>query len=148
MQTILSAERLNAARTASGVTPTHITASMIRKVKEGDQDGGSDQLAAFRLALNELKNEIAGLSLSRTDAVTSGTRVISENRTPDAAQASRKRGRPIMIPDERKQRALGVTGGKARAQILYETKYPTAQQVKNVSAILRHYQGKRQLNHD
>jgi hypothetical protein len=59
-----------------------------------------------------------------------------------ASRPQRKRGRPTEIPDERKQRALAVQGGKARAQILYATKYPTPQQVKNVSSILKHYLGK------
>jgi hypothetical protein len=59
-----------------------------------------------------------------------------------ASRPQRKRGRPTEIPDERKERALAVLGGKARAQILYATKYPTPQQVKNVSSILRHYCGK------
>jgi hypothetical protein len=52
----------------------------------------------------------------------------------------RGRGRPTQISDECKQRALSVKGGKARAQILYHTKYPTVQQIKNVPSILRHYQ--------
>jgi hypothetical protein len=59
-----------------------------------------------------------------------------------ASRPQRKRGRPTEIPDERKQRALAARGGKARAQILYATKYPTPQQVKNVSSILKHYCGK------
>lgn len=60
----------------------------------------------------------------------------------DASPPRRKRGRPTEIPDERKRRALDAQGGKARAQILYATKYPTPQQVKNVSSILNHYRGK------
>jgi hypothetical protein len=42
----------------------------------------------------------------------------------------RKLGRPTEIPDELKQKALGVQGGKARAQILYQNRYPSSQQVK------------------
>lgn len=57
----------------------------------------------------------------------------------DDSRPKRKRGRPTEIADERKQRALAVQGGKARAQILYGTKHPTPQQVKNVPTILRHY---------
>jgi hypothetical protein len=60
----------------------------------------------------------------------------------------RKRGRPTEIPDDCKRRALAARGGKARAQILYGTKYPTAQQVKNVSSILKHYSGKCTPNKD
>jgi len=51
----------------------------------------------------------------------------------------KKRGRPTKIPDALKEKALKITGGKARAQTLYQTRYPTPQQKKNVSAILRHY---------
>src|SRR5262249_5853415 len=40
-----------------------------------------------------------------------------------ASRPQRKRGRPTEIPDECKRRALAARGGKARAQILYGTKY-------------------------
>jgi hypothetical protein len=59
-------------------------------------------------------------------------------------QPRKKRGRPSKIPDELKLRALSVKGGKARAQILYCTSYPTPQQVKNVPTILRHFESRRQ----
>jgi hypothetical protein len=65
-----------------------------------------------------------------------------------ALSSRKKRGRPTEIPDERKQRALETHGGRARAQILYDTKYPTPQQVKNVSAIMKHYSAKRKPNQD
>ncbi len=55
-------------------------------------------------------------------------------------QLARKRGRPTTIPDELKRAALQVQGGKARAQILYQIRYPTPQQVKNVPSILRYFQ--------
>ena len=45
----------------------------------------------------------------------------------------------MTIPEERKRRALAIQGGKARAQILCATRYPTPQQKKNVSSILKHY---------
>ena len=54
------------------------------------------------------------------------------------------RGRPTEISDELKKKALQVKGGKERAKILYQTRYPTVQQVKNVPAILKHYNRKRQ----
>jgi hypothetical protein len=64
---------------------------------------------------------------------------------PSLQLAPRKaRGRPVKIPDELKERALGVKGGKERAKILYQTRYPTVQQVKNVPTILRHFNRKRQ----
>jgi hypothetical protein len=70
--------------------------------------------------------------------------VAQENRTEVHVEPTprKKRGRPTEIPDDLKRRALTARGGKARAQILYRTKYPTAQQVKNVWSILRHYRGK------
>jgi hypothetical protein len=64
---------------------------------------------------------------------------------PDTRPPARpRRGRPIEIPDDLKEKALRVTGGKARAKILYRTPYPTPQQVKNVPTILRHFKRKRQ----
>jgi hypothetical protein len=63
--------------------------------------------------------------------------VVREN-----AARPRKRGRPIQIPYERKQQALEIQGNAARARILYATRYPSPQQVKNVSSILKHYLGK------
>jgi hypothetical protein len=62
------------------------------------------------------------------------------------SRPKRNRGRPAKIPDELKKRALAVKGGKARAQILYKTKYPSPQQVKNVHSILRHYNKKHKPN--
>jgi hypothetical protein len=53
-------------------------------------------------------------------------------------------GRPPEISDELKERALRIKGGKERAKIIYQTRYPTVQQVKNVPAILRHFSRKRQ----
>jgi hypothetical protein len=54
------------------------------------------------------------------------------------------RGRPTEISDELKEKALQIKGGKERAKILYQTRYPTVQQVKNVPTILRHFSRKRQ----
>jgi hypothetical protein len=56
----------------------------------------------------------------------------------------RKRGRPIQISDELKRKALGLQNAtnKSRAKVLYQTAYPTSQQVKNVPAILRHFRKK------
>jgi hypothetical protein len=62
------------------------------------------------------------------------------------SRPKRTRGRPTEIPDELKRKALAVKGGKTRAQILYGIRYPTPQQVKNVSSILKHYLGKHKPN--
>jgi hypothetical protein len=56
-----------------------------------------------------------------------------------------KRGRPVAIPDDLKQKALMAQGGKARAQILYGTRHPSAKQMNNVASILRHYEKKHPL---
>lgn len=58
----------------------------------------------------------------------------------------RKRGRPQTISDAKKAEAAGLkaSGGtnKQAAAVLYDTKYPSDQQRKNVPAILRHHQQK------
>jgi hypothetical protein len=65
---------------------------------------------------------------------------------PDlGSRPRRKRGRPAKIGNALKEAALQVKGGKLRAQIIYQNKHPTPQQVKNVSAILRYYKGTRPL---
>src|ERR1041385_1507530 len=55
----------------------------------------------------------------------------------------KKRGRPPTISEERKAAALQAKtdGGTNRdaAKLIYGTRYPTPQQVKNVPAILRHH---------
>jgi hypothetical protein len=65
---------------------------------------------------------------------------------PDDPGVRRKRGRPQTITDEKKSAAakLKAAGGTNReaAVVLYDTKFPTAQQKKNVPAILRHHQEK------
>jgi len=64
--------------------------------------------------------------------------------TPPAGPLRKKRGRPTLIPDERKLKALEVKSWRERAKILYNTNYPTLQQVKNAPSILRHFQRARQ----
>ena len=64
----------------------------------------------------------------------------SDDRDDIKPPTARRRGRPSQIPEARKLLALSAKGNRNRAQILYETKFPTPQQVKNVSSILRHYQ--------
>jgi len=67
----------------------------------------------------------------------------------DAGDGTRKRrGRPTEIPFAAKEAALAIkeAGGtnRAVASKLYNTPYPSVQQVKNVSAILRNYLKSRQ----
>jgi hypothetical protein len=60
--------------------------------------------------------------------------------------AKRKRGRRPTISDENKERAAKIkaSGGtnKDAAAVLYGTRYPSLQQTKNVSSILRHHKKK------
>jgi len=71
-------------------------------------------------------------------------RATSSMPVPQPVQ--RKRGRPQTIPDARKVAAakLKATGGtnKEAAALLYDTKYPSDQQRRNVPGILRHFQQK------
>jgi hypothetical protein len=74
-----------------------------------------------------------------------GTNEAARRQEPAASRSfSRKRrGRPAKIADALKEKALSVIGGTARARVLYQTRYPSAQQVKNVSTILRYYKKSR-----
>lgn len=69
---------------------------------------------------------------------------------PDPKQSSKhnkKRGAPIKISNELKERALEIKarGGSNReaAEVLYHTKRPTPQQVKNVPSIFKHYRSQK-----
>jgi hypothetical protein len=72
---------------------------------------------------------------------------IESNCDAQTTQSHRKkRGRPSTISDESKTKAaqLKANGGtnKQAAEVLYGTKYPSPQQTKNVSSILKHRQKK------
>jgi hypothetical protein len=64
-----------------------------------------------------------------------------------APAARAKRGRPSKIPDDLKEEALQAKdSGKSNkhcAAIIYQVRYPTLQQAKNASTILREYRKKR-----
>jgi hypothetical protein len=96
------------------------TAQMLRKVREA-KDVESPEIAA---AADALPSPVA------------------ESVRP----APKKRGRPQTITDEKKIAAarLKASGGTNAevATVIYDTKYPTPQQKKNVSSILRHHQQK------
>jgi hypothetical protein len=114
---------------AAGMSTNEIDAIM-----EEELEGASWSLDLTGIQSNVLRTELF-------QQIHSGK--IETNSPPKPQSTKRKkRERPTEISDELKERALGVQGGKARAQILYETKYPKPQQVKNVSSILRHYRGK------
>jgi hypothetical protein len=95
--------------------------------------------------------ETGAMNRPDQEALTSGNRTpegnLSSTSGPPlepARAARKKRGRPTEISDDLKEKALGVKGGKERAKILYQTRYPTVQQVKNVPTLLKHYSRKRQ----
>ena len=89
--------------------------------------------------------ELSGTEPTCTDmgsAVNPGAlRITSESSSGE----KKRRGRPP-IPDDRKTAAAErkKSGGTNRqaAELIYNTKRPTEQQVKNVPAILKHHQGK------
>jgi hypothetical protein len=108
----------------------------------------SDVNTAVRAGEPNRSVEIAAYGSAAAEASAGGSdrsvRHVRNRLDPDANPTAscpprKKRGRPTEIPEERKRKALSVQGGKARAQILYDTNYPTAQQIKNVAAILRHF---------
>jgi hypothetical protein len=77
-----------------------------------------------------------------------GTDAVLAKAVEPKPPEKRKRGRPQKIPDERKKaaadlKASGASNDEAAAAI-YNVRYPTSQQKKNVSAILKHYE--RRLN--
>jgi hypothetical protein len=119
----------------------------IQKLSEDfDYDHAALRLAAVELVMRPPRPS-AGLPTDATDSTEGQSQAWggSLESVPEGnvtSRPQRQRGRPTEIPDERKQRALAAQGGKARAQILYATKYPTPQQVKNVSSILKHYRRK------
>jgi hypothetical protein len=119
----------------------------IQKLSEDfDYDHAVLRLAAVELVMRAprpfagLPTDAANSTEGQSQAWAGPSETVPEGNV--ALRPQTKRGRPTKIPDERKQRALAVQGGKARAQILYAIKYPTAQQVKNVSSILKHYRRK------
>jgi hypothetical protein len=91
--------------------------------------------------MDETPLPAGGTATDSSEATASAT---GHELEPNAKPLRNKRGRPTLIPDERKLQALEARGGKARAQILYNVKYPTPQQIKNVPSILRHFQRTRE----
>lgn len=81
-----------------------------------------------------------------TDAKSASTGTGSPKVVSNTTDSEKKRGRPQMIPDARKVAAakLKADGGtnQQAAAVIYDIKYPSPQQVKNVPAILRAYQQK------
>ena len=141
----------------------HLTVQAVKLRQFGSESAGAvaDALATVRAHLhNYVRHALTKQSGNHSDqylisdrpecgAAPGSTPVMeSEAREPTAGKIMlpphRKRGRPTKIPDEVKQKALNVQGEKARAQILYQTKYPTSQQKKNVHAILKHFTRKQQ----
>lgn len=74
------------------------------------------------------------------------TRTESGPAEPEPTTTGRKRGRPQTIPDERKVKAVALkaSGGtnSAVAAVLYDKRFPTPQEVKNVPSHLRAFSKK------
>jgi len=91
---------------------------------------------------------IAQQARNGIQALTSPVPSNSSAAESPAGKTAKKLGRPQTIPDQRKARAQTIknSGGtnKDVAIELYQTKYPSSQQVKNVGAILRHYNKSKQ----
>lgn len=68
---------------------------------------------------------------------------LEEAECSAGAMPRKKRGRPIEIPIERKLRALNARTNREQAQILYEKKYPTRQEMKNVYSLLKPFKSNR-----
>jgi hypothetical protein len=85
--------------------------------------------------------------LARSEGHPTQTTLPASAPAPAAASNTARRGRKMRIPDQRKFEALAAkTAGKSNktvAIILYDESYPSTQQVKNVSSILRHFKKSR-----
>lgn len=103
--------------------------------------------AALTDSLKSSHNDEIGL-LSQTLVPGGRNRIesVDSSDTPRPQPGTRRRGRPQTLPDEKKAAALEAknAGGSNRdaAAILYATKHPSPQQVKNVSTLLRIYAAK------
>ncbi len=100
-------------------------------------DNGSGSVIA---KITSQASQPAGTAADNSDRANEVASVLEPTKEASTDPLPRKRGRPTIIPDDRKRRALAVKGGKARAQILYNVKFPTPQQIKNVRSILRHFE--------
>jgi len=101
---------------------------------------GHDNSSIGEVVEDQGRSPDAGSGLGLSGASASPLTTAAASQQPVIRKT---RGRPIEISDELKEKALLVAGGKARAQILYKTHYPTPQQVKNVPTILKNYKKKR-----
>jgi hypothetical protein len=100
-------------------------------------------VAGVEWVIREAGNQAVPASASTEHIITNPPHTSKEAKRSDIdARPLKKRGRRAKIPDELKEQALRAQGAKERAQILYQCLYPTNQQKKNVSAILRHHRSK------
>ncbi len=99
--------------------------------------------------IQSLLEEQAGLSgephaiISNRQTAMHGVKLA--HQVTEATREPRKRGRPQTIPDSRKDeaaRAKASGSNRDAAGVIYATKFPTKQQVKNVSSILREHRKK------
>lgn len=101
---------------------------------------------AYSLRYKESKGDIASALERRLR--TMATDRLSRSAAASGGAFQRGRGRPMEISVAAKERALeakrsGAPGRKV-AQLLYETRYPSAQQVKNTFNVLAYYERTRE----
>jgi len=123
-----------------------------RKVYRRTEDGKLQRLSARELSgktSDDLSKYYHWLEDGAIDHVFSSSATLCEalaveELKPELPPHKQKGGRPQEIPVQRKVQALALkkSGGtnKAVAAVLYKIRYPSPQQVRNVSSILRHYE--------
>lgn len=97
------------------------------------------KLAGILDRMRWLVQRVSDVSKSTSALVPNQSRTGRDSKVQPQKKPQNKRGRPIEISAELKLQALQVRGTRERAKILYRTPYPSAQQVKNLSAILAHF---------
>jgi hypothetical protein len=156
---MLSAERLGEFRDRIMTTVGHGCGALKDAIERDARSAGNVSEAQLKALLDEKLYEY--LCAKVLDAINDELRVMAAEVRVTAATMSltlapvtadsgiaprspRGRGRPVEIKDELKRKALELKlgGGTNReaAQVIYNTRHPSAQQVKNVPSILRHYE--------
>jgi hypothetical protein len=114
-------------------------------LREGKLRVKAQRIQAER-SIAAIRDDLRRLLSGQPAASLAESRAEAESFVPKGVAERKKRGRPQVIPDERKAAALEVkrTGGsnKDAAKKLYNVTYPSATRVKSASTILREYQKK------
>jgi len=131
-----------------GEIDLHAVRSRAPRNTGGTRELNSSLNSAVREAKLKLKTQRIKVEHSlehnlKESATTPAPRPKPMDPSTFGGDGQKRRGRPIIIPDERKQAAIEckANGGTNRdaAMLIYDSRYPTLQQVKNVPAILRNH---------